>query len=64
MNLDEHDVVLCAAGSAPGDLHKLWRTKNSKGFHLSMVILVWDMRFQVGLRKEMADPVESICDMR
>ena len=30
----ERDVVLCAAGSAPGDLHKLWRTRNSKGFHL------------------------------
>ncbi len=31
---EDKDVVLCAAGSAPGDLHKLWRTRNSKGFHL------------------------------
>ncbi|MDH5603496.1 MAG: thiamine pyrophosphate-binding protein, partial [Cyclobacteriaceae bacterium] len=31
---EDKDVVLCAAGSLPGDLHKLWRTKNSKGFHL------------------------------
>lgn len=28
------DVVLCAAGSLPGDLHKLWRTRNPKGYHL------------------------------
>ena len=26
------DVVLCAAGSLPGDLHKLWRTLDPKGF--------------------------------
>ena len=26
--------MISAAGSLPGDLHKLWKTKNSKGFHL------------------------------
>ncbi|WP_332644761.1 3D-(3,5/4)-trihydroxycyclohexane-1,2-dione acylhydrolase (decyclizing) [Aeromicrobium sp.] len=28
------DVVLCAAGSMPGDLHKLWRTRDRKGYHV------------------------------
>ena len=28
------DVVVCAAGSMPGDLHKLWRTRDSKGYHV------------------------------
>jgi 3D-(3,5/4)-trihydroxycyclohexane-1,2-dione acylhydrolase (decyclizing) len=28
------DVVVCAAGSLPGDLHKLWRTQDPKGYHL------------------------------
>ena len=28
------DVVVCAAGSMPGDLHKLWRTRDPKGYHL------------------------------
>lgn len=28
------DVVLCAAGSLPGDLHKLWRTRDPRGYHL------------------------------
>ncbi len=31
---DPRDVVLCAAGSMPGDLHKLWRTRDSKGYHV------------------------------
>jgi 3D-(3,5/4)-trihydroxycyclohexane-1,2-dione acylhydrolase (decyclizing) len=28
------DVVVCAAGSMPGDLHKLWRTGDPKGYHV------------------------------
>ena len=31
---DAGDTVLCAAGSLPGDLHKLWRTRDRKGYHL------------------------------
>ncbi len=28
------DVVVCAAGSMPGDLHKLWRARDPKGYHV------------------------------
>jgi 3D-(3,5/4)-trihydroxycyclohexane-1,2-dione acylhydrolase (decyclizing) len=28
------DVVICAAGSMPGELHKLWRTRDPKGYHV------------------------------
>src|SRR5437016_5100058 len=28
------DVVVCAAGSMPGDLHKLWRTRDPKQYHV------------------------------
>ena len=28
------DVVVCAAGAMPGDLHKLWRTRDPKGYHV------------------------------
>jgi 3D-(3,5/4)-trihydroxycyclohexane-1,2-dione acylhydrolase (decyclizing) len=28
------DVVVCAAGSMPGDLHKLWRPRGPKGYHV------------------------------
>src|SRR5918999_630609 len=27
-------VVVCAAGSMPGDLHKLWRARDPKGYHV------------------------------
>ncbi len=28
------DVVVCAAGSMPGDLHKLWRARDPKSYHV------------------------------
>ena len=28
------DVVLCAAGSLPGDLHRLWRSEIPKTYHM------------------------------
>src|SRR5439155_15859753 len=27
-------IVVCAAGAMPGDLHKLWRTRDPKGYHV------------------------------
>lgn len=32
--MDDRDVVVCAAGSLPGDLHKLWRVKDAFGYHV------------------------------
>ena len=31
---EARDVVVCAAGSMPGDLHKLWRTRDPQGYHV------------------------------
>ena len=31
---EPRDVVVGAAGSLPGDLHKLWRTRDPKGYHM------------------------------
>ena len=28
------DVIVCAAGSLPGELHKLWRTRDRKQYHV------------------------------
>jgi 3D-(3,5/4)-trihydroxycyclohexane-1,2-dione acylhydrolase (decyclizing) len=30
----EDDVVVCAAGGLPGELHKLWQVKKTGGYHL------------------------------
>ena len=58
--MDEHDVVLCAAGSAPGDLHKLWRTQNSKGFHLEYGNSCMGYEIPGGLGVKMADPSREV----
>ncbi len=58
MNPD--DVVLCASGSAPGDLHKLWRTRNSKGFHLEYGYSCMGYEISGGLGAKMACPEREI----
>jgi 3D-(3,5/4)-trihydroxycyclohexane-1,2-dione acylhydrolase (decyclizing) len=32
--MNEDDTVICAAGSLPGDMHKLWRTVNGNQYHM------------------------------
>jgi 3D-(3,5/4)-trihydroxycyclohexane-1,2-dione acylhydrolase (decyclizing) len=32
--ISEEDVIVCAAGSLPGDLHRLWRSKQAKTYHM------------------------------
>jgi 3D-(3,5/4)-trihydroxycyclohexane-1,2-dione acylhydrolase (decyclizing) len=32
--LDPKDVIVCAAGSLPGDLHRLWRCSEPKTYHM------------------------------
>ena len=32
--MSPEDVVLCAAGSLPGDLHRLWRSEVPKSYHM------------------------------
>ncbi len=58
--MDDQDIVLCAAGSAPGDLHKLWRTKNSKGFHLEYGNSCMGYEIPGGLGVKMADPSRNV----
>ncbi|MDP9885279.1 3D-(3,5/4)-trihydroxycyclohexane-1,2-dione acylhydrolase (decyclizing) [Sinomonas atrocyanea] len=32
--MDPRDVLVCAAGSLPGDLHKMWRIRDPFGYHV------------------------------
>ncbi len=54
------DVVLCAAGSLPGDLHKLWRTSDPKGFHLEYGYSTMGYECAAGLGAKMACPDREI----
>ena len=57
---DERDVILCAAGSAPGDLHKLWRTCDPKGYHLEYGYSCMGYEIAGGLGAKMAFPDREI----
>ncbi len=54
------DVVLCAAGSLPGDLHKLWRTRNPKGYHLEYGYSTMGYEIAGGLGAKLAAPEREI----
>jgi len=54
------DVVLCAAGSLPGDLHKLWRTTDPKGFHLEYGYSTMGYECAAGIGAKIACPDREI----
>lgn len=54
------DVVLCAAGSLPGDLHKLWRTRDPRGYHLEYGFSCMGYEIAGGLGVKMADPDREV----
>ena len=54
------DVVVCAAGSLPGDLHKLWRTRDPKGYHLEYGNSCMGYEIAGGLGVKMADPAREV----
>ncbi|HKZ38115.1 MAG TPA: 3D-(3,5/4)-trihydroxycyclohexane-1,2-dione acylhydrolase (decyclizing) [Chryseolinea sp.] len=57
---EPRDVVFCAAGSLPGDLHKLWRTRDPKGFHLEYGYSCMGYEIAGGLGAKMACPDREI----
>lgn len=56
----ERDVVVNAAGSMPGDLHKLWRARDPKGFHLEYGYSTMGYEVAGGLGVKMADPGREV----
>lgn len=54
------DVVVCAAGSMPGDLHKLWRTRDSKGYHVEYGFSCMGYEIAGGLGVKMAAPDRDV----
>jgi 3D-(3,5/4)-trihydroxycyclohexane-1,2-dione acylhydrolase (decyclizing) len=54
------DVVVCAAGAMPGDLHKLWRTRDPKGYHLEYGYSCMGYEIAGGLGVKMAAPDRQV----
>ena len=54
------DVVVCAAGSLPGDLHKLWRTREPNGYHLEYGYSCMGYEISGGMGVRMAAPDREV----
>lgn len=54
---DARDVVVCAAGSLPGDLHKLWRVRDDLGYHVEYAFscMGYEIAGGIGVRRGAPD---------
>jgi 3D-(3,5/4)-trihydroxycyclohexane-1,2-dione acylhydrolase (decyclizing) len=57
---EARDVLVCAAGSLPGDLHKLWRTRDSKGYHMEYGYSCMGYEIAGGMGVKMAAPEREV----
>jgi 3D-(3,5/4)-trihydroxycyclohexane-1,2-dione acylhydrolase (decyclizing) len=55
-----NDVVINAAGAMPGDLHKLWRSRDPKSYHLEYGYSTMGYEIAGGLGIKMADPSREV----
>jgi 3D-(3,5/4)-trihydroxycyclohexane-1,2-dione acylhydrolase (decyclizing) len=54
------DVVVCAAGAMPGDLHKLWKTRDPKGYHVEYGYSCMGYEIAGGLGVKLAAPEREV----
>ena len=62
-NAGENSVVICAAGSLPGDLHKLWETSKPGGYHMEYGYSCMGYEIAAGLGVKMAKPESNVIVM-
>jgi 3D-(3,5/4)-trihydroxycyclohexane-1,2-dione acylhydrolase (decyclizing) len=53
-------VVVCAAGSLPGDLHKLWRARDPKGYHVEYGYSCMGYEIPGGMGVKLAAPEREV----
>jgi 3D-(3,5/4)-trihydroxycyclohexane-1,2-dione acylhydrolase (decyclizing) len=54
------DLMICASGSLPGDLHKLWRTREPGGYHMEYGFSCMGYEIAGGLGAKMANPKREV----
>ena len=54
------EVVVCAAGGLPGELHKLWRCEDSKSYHVEYGFSCMGYEIAGGLGVKMASPEREV----
>jgi 3D-(3,5/4)-trihydroxycyclohexane-1,2-dione acylhydrolase (decyclizing) len=60
---DATDTVVCAAGSLPGDLHKLWRVRDDLGYHVEYAYSCMGYEIAGGIGAKRAAPERDIIVM-
>ncbi|MEU5885903.1 3D-(3,5/4)-trihydroxycyclohexane-1,2-dione acylhydrolase (decyclizing) [Streptomyces sp. NPDC047461] len=58
--VDESDVIINAAGSLPGDLHKLWRARSRDQYHLEYGYSCMGYEIPAAIGVKMADPERNV----
>jgi 3D-(3,5/4)-trihydroxycyclohexane-1,2-dione acylhydrolase (decyclizing) len=57
---DPAGIMVCAAGSLPGDLHKLWRARHPKNYHMEYGYSCMGYEIAGGLGIKMAAPEREV----
>ncbi|WP_321489077.1 3D-(3,5/4)-trihydroxycyclohexane-1,2-dione acylhydrolase (decyclizing) [uncultured Hyphomonas sp.] len=57
---DERSTVVCAAGTLPGELHKLWRAERAGGYHVEYGYSCMGYEIAGGIGVKMADPESEV----
>ena len=57
------DVIVCAAGGLPGELHKLWQAGSAGGYHLEYGYSCMGYEIAGGLGVKMAEPQREVIVM-
>jgi 3D-(3,5/4)-trihydroxycyclohexane-1,2-dione acylhydrolase (decyclizing) len=58
--IGERDVIMSAAGSQPGDLHKLWRARTPNSYHMEYGYSCMGYEIPASLGVKMADPSREV----
>jgi 3D-(3,5/4)-trihydroxycyclohexane-1,2-dione acylhydrolase (decyclizing) len=61
---DATDTLICAAGSLPGDLHKLWRVRSPLGYHVEYAFscMGYEIAAGLGAARAGATPIVMVGD--
>lgn len=59
--IDRDSVIVCAAGTLPGELHKLWRAETPGGYHVEYGYSCMGYEIAGGIGVKMARPESDVC---
>lgn len=58
--VEDSDIIVCASGSLPGDLHRLWRSRGIKTYHMEYGFSCMGYEVSGALGVKMAEPDREV----